>query len=192
MGWPGNPSSHTSLLTSLHPLHFARYLFLDFCVRGQWWQDDHALQLAASPAVPADPSGAAAWRLLVGSSGCLNCHTTGLWLLLSKICLQTALTIQFAEHIRAGALEEHGNIFHLIHSASGSQPPTTCLINVFVAVCATEAVQLTPAGLRSLSQKSSMADFVHSMSMSVVLGALLFLELHACLRGHVRGDLCCV
>lgn len=191
MGWPGNPSSHTSLLTSLHPLHFARYLFLDFCIPGWRWQDDHALQLAASPAVPADLSGAAAWWLLVGSSS-LNCHTMGLWLFLSKICLQTALTIQFAEHIHAGALEEHGNMFHLIHSVSGSQPPAMCLVNVFVAVCATEAVQLTLAGLWSLSQKSFIAVFVHSMSMSVVVGALLFLELHSCLHGHVRGDLCCV
>lgn len=99
--------------------------------------------------------------------------------------------MQFAEHIHAGALEEHGNMFHLIHSVSGSQPPATCLINVFVAVCATEAVQLTPAGLWSLSQKSFIADFVHNMSMSVV-GALLFLEFHSCPHGRVRGDLRCV
>lgn len=126
----------------------------------------------------------------MGSSS-LNYHTMGLWLFLSKICLQTALTMQFAEHIHAGALEEHGNMFHLIHSVSGSHPPATCLINVFVAVCATEAVQLTPAGLWSLSQKFFIADFVHNMSMSVV-GALLFLEFHSCLHGRVRGDLCCV
>lgn len=31
MVWPGNQSSHTSLLTSLHPFCFTKYLFLDVC-----------------------------------------------------------------------------------------------------------------------------------------------------------------
>jgi len=75
--WPGNQPSHTSLLTSLHPFRFTKYLFLDMCVPGRWSGRLLAAALCWAQTflrTHCRARAATALLVLVSSGSCLNYH----------------------------------------------------------------------------------------------------------------------